>query len=85
MRSPAHLPYPLALQLVTDEEVGGRNGTLHQIEQGVRGEFVIIGEHSGLGIVTDSKGMITATLRAAGRSGHSAYPWHGDNEVISAK
>src|ERR1700728_3078666 len=29
------LPYPLALQLVTDEEVGGHNGTLHQIEQGV--------------------------------------------------
>jgi succinyl-diaminopimelate desuccinylase len=76
------LPYPLALQLVTDEEVGGRNGTLHQIRQGVSGEFVIIGEHSGLRIVTDSKGMITATLRAVGRSGHSAYPWRGDNALI---
>jgi succinyl-diaminopimelate desuccinylase len=76
------LPYPLALQLVTDEEVGGRNGTLHQIGQGVSGEFVIIGEHSGLRIVTDSKGMITATLRAVGRSGHSAYPWLGDNALI---
>jgi len=76
------LPYPLALQLVTDEEVGGRNGTLHQIEQGVSGEFVIIGEHSGLRIVTDSKGMITATLRAVGRSGHSAYPWLADNALV---
>jgi succinyl-diaminopimelate desuccinylase len=76
------LPYPLALQLVTDEEVGGRNGTLHQIRQGVSGEFVIIGEHSGLQIVTDSKGMITATLRAVGRGGHSAYPWRGDNALI---
>jgi succinyl-diaminopimelate desuccinylase len=76
------LPYPLALQLVTDEEVGGRNGTLHQIGRGVSGEFVIIGEHSGLRIVTDSKGMITATLRAVGRSGHSAYPWRGDNALI---
>jgi succinyl-diaminopimelate desuccinylase len=76
------LPYPLALQLVTDEEVGGRNGTLHQIGQGVGGEFVIIGEHSGLRIVTDSKGMITATLRAVGRSGHSAYPWLGDNALV---
>jgi succinyl-diaminopimelate desuccinylase len=76
------LRYPLALQLVTDEEVGGRNGTLHQIEQGVSGEFVIIGEHSGLQLVTDSKGMITATLRAVGRSGHSAYPWRGDNALI---
>ena len=78
----ATLPYPLALQLVTDEEVGGRNGTLHQIRQGVSGEFVIIGEHSGLRIVTDSKGMITATLRAVGRSGHAAYPWRGDNALI---
>jgi acetylornithine deacetylase/succinyl-diaminopimelate desuccinylase-like protein len=43
---------------------------------------VIIGEHSGLRIVTDSKGMITATLRAVGRSGHSAYPWRGDNALI---
>ena len=76
------LPYPLALQLVTDEEVGGRNGTLHQIGRDVSGEFVIIGEHSGLRIVTDSKGMITATLRAVGRSGHSAYPWRGDNALI---
>ena len=57
------LPYPLALQLVTDEEVGGRDGTLRQIGQGVSGEFVVIGEHSGLQIVTDSKGMITATLQ----------------------
>ena len=31
------LPYPLGLQLVTDEEVGGRHGTLHQIQQGVKG------------------------------------------------
>ena len=76
------LPYPLALQLVTDEEVGGRDGTLHQIGQGVSGGIVMIGEHSGLRIVTDSKGMIIATLRAVGRSGHSAYPWHGDNALV---
>ena len=76
------VPYSLALQLVTDEEVGGRNGTLHQINQGVSGEFVVIGEHSGLRIVTDSKGMITATLQAVGRGGHSAYPWLGDNALV---
>src|ERR1700722_7731566 len=50
------VPYPLALQLVTDEEVGGHDGTLHQINHGVIREFVVIGEHSGLRIVTDSKG-----------------------------
>jgi succinyl-diaminopimelate desuccinylase len=76
------LPYPLALQLVTDEEVGGRDGTLHQIEQGVSGEFVIIGEQSALGIVTDIKGVVRATLQAVGLGGHGAYPWLADNALV---
>jgi succinyl-diaminopimelate desuccinylase len=75
--------YPLALQLVTDEEVGGRNGTRHQIERGVRGDFVVIGETSGLRIVTESKGMLGVTLRASGRGAHGAYPWLGDNALVT--
>ncbi len=78
----ATLSYPLALQLVTDEEVGGRDGTLHQLLQGVTGTFVVIGEHSGLNIVADSKGLVHAKLRAGGRSGHGAYPWLGDNALL---
>jgi succinyl-diaminopimelate desuccinylase len=78
----AGLPYPLGLQLVTDEEVGGRDGTAHQLEQGVTADFVIVGEQSGLHIVTDSKGMITVNLRATGRSAHAAYPWLGDNALL---
>ena len=76
------LPYPIALQLVTDEEVGGRDGTLHQLERGVSGDFVVIGEHSGLDIVTESKGIVTATLRATGHGAHSAYQWLGDNALV---
>jgi succinyl-diaminopimelate desuccinylase len=78
----ATLPFPLALQLVTDEEVGGRNGTWHQLEQGVTGEFVVIGEHSRLDIVADSKGLAHARLHATGHSGHGAYPWLGDNALL---
>jgi succinyl-diaminopimelate desuccinylase len=77
----ATLPYPIGLQLVTDEEVGGRNGTLHQLSKGVTGEFVVIGEHSGLDVVADSKGLLHARLLAAGRGAHSAYPWLGDNAL----
>jgi succinyl-diaminopimelate desuccinylase len=76
------LPYPLALQLVADEEVGGRDGTLYQLQQGITGTFVVIGEHSGLSIVADSKGLVHAKLRAGGRSGHGAYPWLGDNALL---
>ncbi|ONI86526.1 peptidase M20 [Actinosynnema sp. ALI-1.44] len=73
---------PIALQLVTDEEVGGRDGTKFQLDQGVTGDFVIIGEQSGLRLVTESKGILGANLRASGRTGHSAYPWIGDNAVL---
>lgn len=78
----ATLPYPLGLQLVTDEETGGRDGTWHQLEHGVGAEFVIIGETSGLRIVTESKGILRVTLRARGRGAHGAYPWLGDNALL---
>ena len=68
------LPYPIGLQLVTDEEVGGRHGTRHQVVmQGVRSQFVIIGEHSRLDLVADSKGLLHAKLVATGTGGHGAY------------
>jgi succinyl-diaminopimelate desuccinylase len=76
------LPYALGLQLVTDEETGGYDGTRHQLELGVTTEFAILGESSGLGISTESKGIANVILRATGRSAHGAYPWLGDNAVL---
>jgi succinyl-diaminopimelate desuccinylase len=76
------LPWPVALQLVTDEEVGGRDGTRHQLREGVSAGFAIIGETSGLRIVTESKGLLGVTLRSAGRGAHGAYQWFGDNALI---
>lgn len=77
------LPYPIALQLVTDEEVGGFDGTGHQVAQGVRGGFVVIGEQSGLRVVTESKGILRARLTATGRTAHAAYPWLGANALLA--
>ncbi|BCJ46127.1 peptidase M20 [Actinoplanes ianthinogenes] len=77
------LPYPIALQLVTDEEMGGFDGTGHQLEAGVRGDFVIIGEQSGLRVVTESKGLVRARLIAPGQAAHAAYPWLGSNALLT--
>jgi len=74
--------YPLGLQLVTDEEAGGSDGTLHQLREGVAGQFAVVGETSGLRIVTECKGVIRARLHAQGRSAHGAYPWLGDNALL---
>ena len=78
----AELPFPLGLQVVADEEIGGRDGTGHQVENGVDAEFALFGESSGLDIVADSKGLVQAKLSARGRSAHGAYPWLGDNALL---
>ena len=79
----ASLPYPIALQLVTDEEVGGADGTAYQLVEGVRADFVIIGEQSGLRVVTESKGICQARLIATGSAAHAAYPWLGSNALLT--
>jgi succinyl-diaminopimelate desuccinylase len=78
----AGLPYPIGLQLVTDEEVGGADGTGHQLAQGVRAAFVVIGEQSGLRVVTESKGICQARLTVTGHAAHAAYPWLGSNALL---
>lgn len=74
--------YPLALQLVTDEEIGGDNGTKYQIDKGVRGDFVIAGENTGLQINNKAKGLLWIKLNVKGKAAHGAYPWLGDNALI---
>ncbi len=73
--------YPLALQLVTDEEIGGFNGTKHQIEEGVRADFVIAGESTDLQIVNRAKGILQVKISAKGKTAHGAYPWRGKNAI----
>lgn len=73
--------YPLALQLVTDEEVGGFNAAKHQVDQGIRGEFVIAGEPTDFGINNQAKGIVWATVRAKGAAAHGAYVWNGKNAL----
>jgi succinyl-diaminopimelate desuccinylase len=77
------LPYPIGLQLVTDEEVGRYDGTAHQLAAGVTGGFVVIGEQSGLRVVAESKGIAQVRLRTTGVAAHAAYPWLGDNALLA--
>lgn len=80
------VPYPLGLQLVTDEEVGGTNGTRYQIEQGVDAQFVIAGEFSKPGTVCNqSRGICWLEVDLSGTASHSAYLWNGDNAILQAQ
>lgn len=74
--------YPLALQLVTDEEIGGFNGTKYQIENGIKADFVIAGESTGLNIANRAKGVLQAKISTKGKTAHGAYPWRGENAIL---
>ncbi len=73
--------YPLALQLVTDEEIGGFNGTKYQVEKGVKADFVIAGESTGLQIANRAKGILQVKISTKGKTAHGAYPWRGVNAI----
>lgn len=70
---------PIALQLVSDEEIGGVHGTAYQIDQGVNANIVVVGEKTDLAINNQAKGIVWATFRSHGKAGHSAYQWDGTN------
>lgn len=73
--------YPLGLQIVTDEEVGGFKGTKYQVDQGVRTEFMIAGETTQLNIAHKAKGIMQVKVHSKGQSAHGAYPWNGKNAI----
>src|SRR5258708_5099020 len=66
------VPYPLGLQLVTDEEIGGFHGTKYQIEQGVKADFVIAAEPTNFNIVHQAKGILQMKITAHGKTAHGA-------------
>lgn len=87
-----HLPYPIALQIVTDEEIGGFNGTGYQVEKGVKTDFMITGESTDLQISNQHKGVLVFTANTDTSRvsidkllpGHAAYSLKGQNAILEA-
>lgn len=73
--------YPLGLQLVTDEEIGGFNGTKYQVDKGIKADFVIVGENTNFNIENQAKGILWLKIFSRGKAAHSAYPWKGKNAI----
>jgi succinyl-diaminopimelate desuccinylase len=79
------LSSPVGLQLVTDEEIGGYDGTDHQIKQGVRADFVIAGEPTDFGVGQKAKGVIWMNVKTKGVVAHGAYQWRGESAILKMK
>lgn len=78
------LPCRLQLQLVTDEETGGLNCSKYLVEEGYRGDFVVCGEPTHLGLGIQAKGILQMDIEIFGKSAHGSRPWEGENAVLKA-
>ncbi|KAB8137781.1 M20 family metallopeptidase [Gracilibacillus oryzae] len=78
------LPAKVMLQIVPDEETGGRNGSKFLADQGYRGDFMICGEPTNLGVAVQSKGVLQLDFKIYGKPAHGSRPWDGVNAVMKA-
>jgi succinyl-diaminopimelate desuccinylase len=78
----SHVSYPLGLQIVTDEEIGGYDGAAYQFSQGITADFFITGEQSANNVVVAAKGICWLKIRQKGIASHGAYQWRGDNAIV---
>lgn len=58
-------------------------GSRHLAEHGPKGDLAIVGEPTGLEIVTAHKGDVWLRLRTSGRPAHGATPHRGKNAVTA--
>ena len=70
-------------QFVTDEEIGGDDGTGYLLNQGYLGALFIAGEPTDLEIVHRAKGILWTTVRLVGNPAHGSRPWDGTNPVAA--
>jgi succinyl-diaminopimelate desuccinylase len=72
------------LQIVSDEETGGLNGTKYLTEKGYLGDFIICGEPTNMGIAIQSKGVLQLDITVQGKPAHGSRPWEGTNAITKA-
>jgi succinyl-diaminopimelate desuccinylase len=80
------VPYKLGLQIVCDEEIGGHAGVKLQIGDGVRSDFVVIGEYANHRntIYNAARGLCWAEIAFKGKEAHGGHLWDGRNAVLQA-
>ncbi|MBV7275182.1 M20/M25/M40 family metallo-hydrolase [Clostridiaceae bacterium UIB06] len=79
-----NLDCKVQIQLVTDEEIGGFNCSKYLVDNDYKGDFVICGEPTQLGIGVQAKGILQVYLEFIGKSAHGSRPWQGDNAILKA-
>ncbi len=69
-----------SLMIVSDEEVGGFDGTAKLLER-FHPEFAIVGEPTFLKLNVRERGIIWPKVTVKGKSAHAGRPWLGKNAI----
>ena len=74
----------LVFTAVSDEEVGGINGTEYLVDRGlVHPDHVVVGEITHNRLAVAEKGIVWMRIITHGRAAHSSTPWEGANAIGS--
>jgi succinyl-diaminopimelate desuccinylase len=81
-RSGVELNGTLIVNVVGDEETGGRHGAqLVARNIGTRPDYVIVGEQTMNRVCVGEKGFASTRVVVHGRAAHGALPWEGANAI----
>ena len=75
--------YDFGIMIVTDEEIGGRDGAKYLLEtQGYRTKVCLIPDGGNDWVFEiAAKGVIWMTATATGVAAHASQPWNGENAI----
>ena len=71
----------IGFQFVSDEEIGGYDGTGHQLELGWRCKFFLTAEPTDMQVCYAHKGVMRFDVTLRGVPAHGARPWEGSNAI----
>jgi len=87
IRDLAALPEPpdVGFMFVSDEEIGGEQGTGYLARQGWGCDFFLAAEPTDLQICYAQKGAMWVELFLPGKPAHGSRPWDGKNAIASLR
>lgn len=87
LRDLAALPEPpnVGFQFVSDEEIGGEQGTGFLVADGWTCDFFLAAEPTDLGICFAHKGVLWMEVELRGTPAHGSRPWDGVNALAALR
>jgi succinyl-diaminopimelate desuccinylase len=78
-------PPNVGFMFVTDEEIGGVEGTGYLLREGWRCGFFLAAEPTDMQICFAQKGVLSVEVELTGRPAHGSRPWDGQNAIAALR